>query len=43
MQTGSDPNRAGKPANTDGRILLITVTEVHFPVTLEVIYQVCVC
>jgi hypothetical protein len=38
---GPDPNRGGKPATgTDGRILLITVTEVHFPVTLEVIYQV---
>jgi hypothetical protein len=38
----SDPNsHGGKPAaGTDGRILLVTVTDVQFPVTLEVIYQV---
>ncbi len=38
----SDPNsRGGKPATgTDGRILLVTVTDVQFPVTLEVVYQV---
>ena len=38
----SDPSsRGGKPATgTDGRILLVTVTDVQFPVTLEVVYQV---
>jgi hypothetical protein len=37
----SDPSsRGGKPATgTDGRILLVTVTDVQFPVTLEVVYQ----
>jgi hypothetical protein len=34
----SDPN--SRAAGTDGRILLVTVTDVQFPVTLEVVYQV---
>ena len=32
--------RAQLPAGSDGRVLLVTVTDVQFPVTLEVIYQV---
>ncbi len=38
---GSGPDEGGgKPGGAQGHILLVTVTNVQFPLTLEVVYQV---